>query len=152
MWLRRIYEFSCVHSNPIWKSRNCRDYRPSHLTFREYFRPFWFSRSRVVVACFNRACAVQMHKALSVRCQGCAKNKNIMLRCIVIGACAVQFLHYVPLYRNTQHYATLYCSIKRVYAPEAYKSYFLVLQYKCCEFAVKRRQHHLWNYNTLSVE
>ena len=50
MWLRSIYEFLCVHSNPIWKGRNCRDYRPSHLTFREYFRPFWFSRSCVVVA------------------------------------------------------------------------------------------------------
>ena len=48
MWLRRIYEFLCVNSNPIWKVRNCRDYRPSHLTFREYFRPFWFSRSCVV--------------------------------------------------------------------------------------------------------
>ena len=35
-----------------------------------------------------------------------------MLRCIVIGACAVKFLHYVPLYRNIQHYATLNCSIK----------------------------------------
>ena len=31
---------------------------------------------------------------------------------IVIGACAVQFLHYVPLYRNAKHYATLNCSIK----------------------------------------
>ena len=54
MWLRRIYEFLCVNSNPIWKGRNCRDYRPSHLTFREYFRPFWFSRSCVVVAYCNR--------------------------------------------------------------------------------------------------
>ena len=27
------YEFFCVHSNPIWKGRNCRDYRPSHLTW-----------------------------------------------------------------------------------------------------------------------
>ena len=53
MWLRRIYEFSCVHSNPIWKGRNCRDYRPSHLTFRDYFRPFWFSRSCIVVAYCN---------------------------------------------------------------------------------------------------
>ena len=53
MWLRRIYEFLCVHSNPIWKGRNCRDYRPSHLTFREYFRPFWFSRSCVVLAYCN---------------------------------------------------------------------------------------------------
>ena len=35
-----------------------------------------------------------------------------MLHCIVIGACAVQFSHYVPLYRNTQHYTTLNCSIK----------------------------------------
>ena len=42
----------------------------------------------------------------------CYTNKKIMLRCIVIGACAVQFLHYVPLYRNTQYYATLNCSIK----------------------------------------
>ena len=54
MWLRRIYEFLCVHSNPIWKGRNCRDYRPSHLTFREYFRPFWFYRSCVIVAYCNR--------------------------------------------------------------------------------------------------
>ena len=94
MWLRRIYEFLCVHSNPIWKGRNCRDYRPSIID----------------------ACAVQMYKALSVRCQRCTKkkknNKKITLRCIVIGACAVQFLHYVPLYRNTQHYATLNCSVK----------------------------------------
>ena len=54
MWLWRIYEFFCVQSNPIWKGRNCRDYRPSHLTFREYFRPFWFSRSYVVVAYCNK--------------------------------------------------------------------------------------------------
>ena len=40
------------------------------------------------------------------------KYKKIMLRCIVIGAYAVQFLLYVHLYRNTQHYATLKCSIK----------------------------------------
>ena len=31
---------------------------------------------------------------------------------MVVGTCAVQFLHYIPLYRNTQHYATLYCSEK----------------------------------------
>ena len=53
MWLWRIYEFFCVHSNPIWKGWNCLDYRPSHLTFREYFRPFWFSRSCVIVAYCN---------------------------------------------------------------------------------------------------
>ena len=50
-----------------------------------------------------------------VRCQRCTKKKTkkkIMLRCIVIDACAVQFLHYVPLYRNTQHCATINCSIK----------------------------------------
>ena len=29
-----------------------------------------------------------------------------------MGACAIQFLHYAPLYRNTQHYATLNCRIK----------------------------------------
>ena len=51
---RRIYEFLCVHSNPIWKCRNFRDYRPSHLTFHEYFRPFWFSRFCVVAAYCNR--------------------------------------------------------------------------------------------------
>ena len=53
MWLRRIYEFFCVHSNPIWKGWNYRDYRPSNLIFREYFRLFWFSRSCVVVAYCN---------------------------------------------------------------------------------------------------
>ena len=50
-----------------------------------------------------------------------------MLRCIVKGACAVQFLHYVPLYRNTQHYATLNCSIKRFNAPEAHKVNYINL-------------------------
>ena len=35
-----------------------------------------------------------------------------MLCCIVIGACAVQLLHYAVLYRNIQHYATLNCRIK----------------------------------------
>ena len=59
MWLQRIYEFLCVHSNPIWKGRNCRDYCPSHLTFRENFRPFWFSRSCVVAAYCNRRMQVQ---------------------------------------------------------------------------------------------
>ena len=54
-----------------------------------------------------------MYKALSVRCQRCTKKKKkkIMLRCMVIGTCAVQFLHYIDLYRNTQHYATLNCSV-----------------------------------------
>ena len=54
MWLRRIYEFLCVPSNPISKGPNSRDYHPSHLTFREYFQPFWFYRSCVVVAYCNR--------------------------------------------------------------------------------------------------
>ena len=31
---------------------------------------------------------------------------------MAIRACTVQFLHYIPLYRNTQHYATLNCSVK----------------------------------------
>ena len=53
-----------------------------------------------------------MYKALSVRCQRCTKKKKITLRCMVIGTCAVQFLRYFPLYRNTQHYATLTCSVK----------------------------------------
>ena len=74
-----------------------------------------------------------MYKALLVRCQRCTKKKKrnkkkIMLRCIVIGACAVQFLHYVPLYRNTQLYATLNCSIKRVYATEAHKILYIFLR------------------------
>ena len=42
----------------------------------------------VVVAYCNRACAVQMYKALSVRCQCCTKKKKnkkkITLRCMVI--------------------------------------------------------------------
>ena len=66
-----------------------------------------------------------MYKALSVRCQRCTKkkkNKKITHRCMVTGTCAVKCLHYIPLYRNTQHYATLNCSVKRVYAPEAHKS------------------------------
>ena len=40
------------------------------------------------------------------------KKKKITLHCIVIGACALQFILYVSLYRNTQQYATLNCSIK----------------------------------------
>ena len=36
----------------------------------------------------------------------------ITLRCMDVGTCAVQFLHYSPLYRNTQHYATLNWSVK----------------------------------------
>ena len=59
-----------------------------------------------------------MYKALSVRCERCTKKKtnkkNITLRCMVIGTRAVQFLHYIPLYRNTQHYATLNCSVKTI--------------------------------------
>ena len=31
---------------------------------------------------------------------------------MVIGACVIQFLNYISLYRNTQHYATLSCSVK----------------------------------------
>ena len=109
MWLRRIYEFFCVHSNPIWKGRNCRDYRPSHLKFREYSRPFWFSRSWVVVAyCNRRMRSSNVQGFVSTVPTLCEEEeeeeeKKIMLRCIVIGACAVQFLHNVALYRNTQH-------------------------------------------------
>ena len=32
------------------------------------------------------------------------------------------YVHYIPLYRNTQHYATFNCSIKRVNAQKAHKS------------------------------
>ena len=86
-WLQRIYEFLCVHSNPIWKGRNCRDYRPSHLTFREYFRPFWFSRSCVVVGVAYRNW--RMHGSIFT-------------------------LHYIPLHyiSITLHCATLNCSVK----------------------------------------
>ena len=60
----------------------------NELKFRDYFQPFWFSRSCVVVAYCNRACAVQMYKALSVRCQRYTKKKKdkktIVLLCIVI--------------------------------------------------------------------
>ena len=44
-----------------------------------------------------------MYKALSVRCQRCTKKnkKKIMLRCIVIGACAVHFL-YKKSYANVK--------------------------------------------------
>ena len=72
MWLRSIYEFLCVHSNPIWKGWNCRDYRPSHLTFREYFRPFWFSRSCVEVAYCNRRMQIEKAK----RKQGSRKKED----------------------------------------------------------------------------
>ena len=62
------------------------------------------------------ACVVQMYKALSVRCQRCAKKKKnkkkITLRCIVIGACAVQFSRDIPLYCKIKHYASLNCSVK----------------------------------------
>ena len=37
---------------------------------------------------------------------------KITLCGMVIGTCAVQFLHYIPLYRNTQNYSTLNCSVK----------------------------------------
>ena len=36
-----------------WKGRNCRDYRPSHLTFHECFRPFWFSRYFCISCIFH---------------------------------------------------------------------------------------------------
>ena len=96
IWLRRIYEFLCVHSNPIWNVRNCRDYRPSHLTFRKYFRPFWISRFCVVVAyCNRRMRSSNVQGFVGTRCQRCTKKKKnkkkITLRCIVIGAWLVQF-------------------------------------------------------------
>ena len=66
MWLRRIYEFLCIPSNPIWKGRNFCDYRPSHLTLRKYFRPFWFSRYYVVVAyCNRRMCNLNVQGSVS---------------------------------------------------------------------------------------
>ena len=57
-----------------------------------------------------------MYKALSVGCYRCTKKKKnkkkIVLRCMAIGACAVQFLHFISLSRNTQHCATLNSSEK----------------------------------------
>ena len=87
-----------------------------------------------------------MYKAFSVRCQRCT-NKKITLRCIVIGACAVQFLLYIPQYRNTQHYATLKCSVKRVYAPEAHKEYYLSLP-KCLREQSRQIRADLWKENS----
>ena len=43
---------------------------------------------------------------------GSGRTVKITLRCMVIGTCTVQFLHHINLYRNTQHYATLNCSVK----------------------------------------
>ena len=83
MRLRRIYEFLCVHSNPILKGRNCRDYRPSHLKFREYFRPFWFSRSCVVVAYRNR--------------RMCSSNVQGFVSTVLT---VYEEENYAPLYRN----------------------------------------------------
>ena len=61
----------------------------------------------------SRVWNIQSSTVRSQRCTKKKKNtKKILLRCIVIGACAVQFLHYVPLYHNTQHYTNLNCSLK----------------------------------------
>ena len=84
MWLRRIYEFLCVHSNRIWKGRNCRVYRPSHLTFREYFRLFWFSRSCVVVA----YCNIRM------------RSSNVQGFVSTVPTLYEEEEDYAPLYRN----------------------------------------------------
>ena len=83
MWLWRIYEFFCVHSNPIWKGPNCRDYYPSHLKFREYFWLFWFSRSCVAVVYCNR-------RMRSSNVQG--------------------FVSTVPTLYGEEDYAPLYCN------------------------------------------
>ena len=101
MWLWRIYEFLFVHSNPISKGRNCRDYRPSHLKFREYFRPFWFSRFCVVVAYCNR----------------CMRSSNVR------GFVSMVFNFYISFLCSATHNIALLSTVakKRVYAPEIHK-------------------------------
>ena len=91
MWLRRIYEFLCVHSNPIWKGRNCRDYRPSDLTFCEYFRPFWFYRSCVVAAYCNR-------RMRSSNVQGFVSTVPTLY----------EEVDYAPLYRNRRMSSSIF--------------------------------------------
>ena len=97
-----------------------------------------------------------MYKALSVRCQRCTKKKKnkekIMLSCIIIGACAVQFLHCVPLYRNTQHYATLNCSIKTRLCAGGTSIYIqgdfhiLIINEKVLLFYAK---NNIWNFQEI---
>ena len=92
MWLRRIYDFLCIHSNPIWKGRNCRDYRPPHLTFREYFRPLWFSRSCVVVAYCNRR----------------MRNSNVQGFVSTVPTLYEEKEDYAPLYRNRRMRSSIF--------------------------------------------
>ena len=73
-----------------------------------------------------------MYKALSVRCQQCTKKnkKKIVLRCMAIGACAVKFLHFIPLYSAIYYIALLFTvAKKRVCAPVAHKIVFDVSLY-----------------------
>ena len=95
MWLRRIYEFLCVHSNLIWKGRNCRDHRPSHLIFRKYFRLFWFSRSCVVVAYCNR-------RMCSSNVQGFVSTVSTLYE--------EEEEDYAPLYRNRRMRTSIFTS------------------------------------------
>ena len=65
-----------------------------------------------------------------------------MLRCMAIGACAVLFLHYIPLYRNTKHYATLKCNVKTSLRADAHKN---ILHFSAAYlfFTLARRIHLL---------
>ena len=40
---------------------------------------------------------------------------------MAMGECAVQFLYFIPFWRNVLHCATVNCSEKRVCAPVAHK-------------------------------
>ena len=51
----------------------------------------------------------------------------------VVGACTVEFLHYVLLYRNTKHYATLNCSLKTLLSGGCTEKMFLFV--KNCFFS-----------------
>ena len=95
--LRLDYALASIPCEHYRSSRNNPHYAPRHII---YYLLLSATRNKI---------------SMSVRCQRCTekkKNKKIRLRCIVIGACAVQILHYIPLYRHTQHYATLNCSVK----------------------------------------
>ena len=82
---------------------------------------------------------------------------------MVIGTCAVQFLHYIPVYRNTKHYVTLNCSVGtslrtggtynmlRIIHKILYETYFSILfnvrEIARCNFICKIR-YYFGYFNT----
>ena len=66
-------------------------------------------------------------------------------------ACAVQFLHFIPLQRNILHCATVNCNEKRVCAPVAHKINYAESDIESdIEAATKvpERRPNLKNYQT----